>query len=108
MPVILSGILGIYGLVTSVMISSSLTERSALHTNFLQLGAGLSVGLSCLSAGFAIGIAGDAGVRGHAQQPKLFVGMMLILIFAEVLGIYGLIIALLMLTQSTMGVTKCY
>ncbi|RDW89606.1 v-type proton ATPase proteolipid subunit-3 [Coleophoma cylindrospora] len=107
MPVVLSGILGIYGLVVSVIISTELKEKSALHTNFLQLGAGLSVGLSCLSAGLTIGIAGDAGVRGSAQQPRLFVGMMLILIFSEVLGIYGLIIALLMLTQSTTNVTMC-
>src|SRR3954453_16855220 len=57
-----------------------------LYTGFIQLGAGLSVGLAGLAAGFAIGIVGDAGVRGTAQQPKLFVGMILILIFAEVLG----------------------
>jgi F0F1-type ATP synthase membrane subunit c/vacuolar-type H+-ATPase subunit K len=31
--------------------------------------------LAGLSAGFAIGIVGDAGVRGTAQQPRLFVGM---------------------------------
>ena len=43
-------------------------------------------GLAGLAAGFAIGIVGDAGVRGTAQQPRLFVGMILILIFAEVLG----------------------
>ncbi len=52
----------------------------------MDLGGGLSVGFSGLSAGFAIGIVGDAGVRGTAQQPRLFVGMLLILIFAEVLG----------------------
>ena len=34
-------------------------------------------------AGLAIGIVGDAGVRANAQQPRLFVGMILILIFAE-------------------------
>ena len=39
----------------------------------------------------AIGIVGDAGVRANAQQPKLFVGMILILIFAEALALYGLI-----------------
>lgn len=37
---------------------------------------------------FAIGIVGDAGVRGTAQQPRLYVGMILILIFAEVLGTF--------------------
>ena len=67
--------------------------------SFLQLGAGLSVGLSGLAAGFAIGIVGDAGVRGTAQQPRLFVGMILILIFAEVLGLYGLIVALILSTK---------
>lgn len=85
----MAGIIGIYGLVVSVLISNGLQQRSALFTNFIQLGAGLSVGLAGLAAGFAIGIVGDAGVRGTAQQPRLFVGMILILIFAEVLGTFG-------------------
>ncbi len=63
----------------------------SLFASFVQLGAGLAVGLAGLAAGFAIGVVGDAGVRGTAQQPRLFVGMILILIFAEVLGLYGLI-----------------
>jgi len=33
--------------------------------------------------------------------------MVLILIFAEVLGLYGVIVSILMLTRSTMGVTEC-
>jgi hypothetical protein len=33
-------------------------------------------------------------VRANAQQPRLFVGMILILIFAEALGLYGLIVGL--------------
>ena len=66
---------------------------------FAHLAAGLSCGLSALAAGFAIGIVGDAGVRANGQQPKLFVGMILILIFGEALGLYGLIIALI-LSQS--------
>lgn len=70
------------------------------YRSFLHLGAGLSVGFSGLAAGFAIGIVGDAGVRGTAQQPRLFVGMILILIFAEVLGLYGLIVALVLSTRA--------
>ncbi len=85
-PVIMAGIIGIYGLVVSVLISNDLKQQTPLFTGFIQLGAGLSVGLAGLAAGFAIGIVGDAGVRGTAQQPRLFVGMILILIFAEVLG----------------------
>lgn len=63
------------------------------------MGAGLSVGLSGLAAGVAIGIVGDAGVRGTAQQPRLYVGMILILIFAEVLALYGLIVSLVMVVK---------
>lgn len=71
-----------------------------LVSGFTHLGAGLAVGFSGLAAGFAIGIVGDAGVRGTAQQPRLFVGMILILIFAEVLGLYGLIVAIYLYTKS--------
>merc|ERR1712093_662621 len=104
-PVIMAGIIGIYGLVVSVLISDNLSQREPLFTSFIQLGAGLSVGLSGLAAGFAIGIVGDAGVRGTAQQPRLFVGMILILIFAEVLGLYGLIVALLMNSKASLDVS---
>lgn len=58
---IMAQILSIYGLVASVIMSNSIDEKMAVHTGFLQLGAGLSVGLCGLAAGFAIGIVGDAG-----------------------------------------------
>ncbi|KAG1761061.1 V-type ATPase [Suillus occidentalis] len=106
-PVIMAGIIGIYGLVVSVLISSSLEAKMTLAQGFIDLGAGLSVGLAGLAAGFAIGIVGDAGVRGTAQQPRLFVGMILILIFAEVLGLYGLIVALIMHTKAGELIGMC-
>jgi len=102
LPVVMAGIIGIYGVVVAVLISQEIggeveNRSKAIQKSFTHLGAGLSVGLSGLAAGFAIGIVGDAGVRGTAQQPKLYVGMILILIFAEVLGLYGLITALVMM-----------
>ena len=63
----------------------------SLYTGFAHLAAGLCCGLSGMAAGMAIGIVGDAGVRAVGQQEKLFVGMILILIFAEALGLYELI-----------------
>ena len=68
--------------------------------SFAFLSAGLCCGLSGLTAGMAIGVVGDAGVRAVGQQEKLFVGMILILIFAEALGLYGLIVALILSQQS--------
>jgi len=69
-------------------------------SGFLHLAAGLSVGLTGLAAGYAIGIVGDKGVRSYMSQSRVFVGMVLILIFGEVLGLYGLIVALILNTKS--------
>ena len=63
---------------------------------YKHLASGLTCGLSSLAAGFAIGIVGDAGVRANAQQDAIFVGMILILIFAEALGLYGMIVAIIL------------
>jgi len=99
-PVVMAGVIGIYGLIIAVIIASSVATTG--YTNFkgfAHLGSGLSVGLAGLAAGMAIGIVGDAGVRATAQQQKLFVGMILILIFAEALALYGLIVALILTTK---------
>jgi len=95
-PVVMAGIIAIYGVVVAVLIAGQIEAAPgySLYKGFVHLGAGLSVGLSGLAAGYAVGIVGDAGVRGTAQQPRLYVGMILILIFAEVLGLYGLIVAI--------------
>ena len=49
----MAGIIGIYGLVVSVLISDNLKQEMPLYTGFIQLGAGLSVGLAGLAAGYA-------------------------------------------------------
>ncbi|KAJ9577997.1 hypothetical protein L9F63_025143 [Diploptera punctata] len=95
-PIIMAGILAIYGLVIAVLITNDIDKNMAIysvHKGFFHFGGGLAVGLNGLAAGYAIGIVGDSGVRGNSLQPRLFIGMILILIFAEVLGLYGLIIA---------------
>ena len=70
------------------------------YTGYAHLAAGLACGLSGMAAGIAIGIVGDAGVRASAQQAKLYVGMVLILIFAEALGLYGLIVGLILTSRT--------
>ena len=58
----------------------------------MHLGCGLAVGLTGLAAGYCIGIVGDKGVRAYMEQSRIFVGMVLILIFGEVLGLYGYVV----------------
>ena len=49
-----------------------------------------------LGSGYAIGVVGDYGVRAVAQQPSIYVGTILMLIFSEAIALYGLIVAVVL------------
>eukprot|EP00490_Sorites_sp_Unknown_P023976 CAMPEP_0114665658 /NCGR_PEP_ID=MMETSP0191-20121206/31160_1 /TAXON_ID=126664 /ORGANISM="Sorites sp." /LENGTH=167 /DNA_ID=CAMNT_0001911285 /DNA_START=86 /DNA_END=590 /DNA_ORIENTATION=- len=95
-PVVMAGVLGIYGLITAVIINGKMDAANySAYSGYAHLGAGLTVGMAPLLQDLPLASwVGDAGVRANAQQPRLFVGMILILIFAEALGLYGLIVGL--------------
>eukprot|EP00339_Tiarina_fusa_P015954 CAMPEP_0117037148 /NCGR_PEP_ID=MMETSP0472-20121206/26259_1 /TAXON_ID=693140 ORGANISM="Tiarina fusus, Strain LIS" /NCGR_SAMPLE_ID=MMETSP0472 /ASSEMBLY_ACC=CAM_ASM_000603 /LENGTH=204 /DNA_ID=CAMNT_0004747089 /DNA_START=117 /DNA_END=731 /DNA_ORIENTATION=- len=135
-PIVMAGVLGIYGLIVSVIITQAISAPGADGANtysvfngFTHLAAGLCCGLSCLAAGGTIGMIGDAGVRGFGLRAengrkwfwnadegmgdedggmggggasaaesanKLYVGMLIMLIFSEALALYGLIVALIL------------
>jgi len=100
-PVIMAGMVGIYGLIIAVFVGTNVKQNDySTFRGFAHLGAGFAVGFSGLAAGMAIGIVGDAGVRANAAcggtESTLFVGMILMLVFAEALGLYGLIVALIL------------
>ncbi|KIR25739.1 V-type proton ATPase proteolipid subunit 2 [Cryptococcus deuterogattii 99/473] len=99
-PVVMSGIIAVYGLVVSVLIAGNISpsEPYSLFAGFVHLAAGLACGFTGLAAGYAIGIVGDACVRAYVYESRVFVSMVLILIFAEVIGLYGLIVALILNT----------
>jgi len=59
------------------------------------LGAGLCCGLSALASGLCIGVVGDAGVRGNAQR-DIMIAIVLMMIFAEALALYGFITAVIL------------
>ena len=125
-PVVMAGVLGIYGLIVAVILNGkfSVPEASGLATysqynGFAHLAAGLCCGLCSLASGLSIGIAADAGTRAVGAQSAmdaswkkmgftgdsggqvnssgdaLFVGTILIQVFASNLGLYGLIAALI-------------
>lgn len=141
-PIVMAGVLGIYGLIVSVIITQSISipdgnmyNTYSLYNGYVHFAAGMCCGLSCLAAGGTIGMIGDAGVRGiglkatrgrkwywdeggaedggdggdldvnaalSAQEGanKLFVGMLIMLIFSEALALYGLIVALILSQHS--------
>ena len=79
--------------------SINLTDASKWGYNYYMgykhLGAGLCCGLSSLAAGLCIGVVGDAGVRGNAQR-DILIALILMMIFAEALALYGFIVAIVL------------
>ncbi|KAI9696385.1 MAG: v-type proton ATPase 16 kDa proteolipid subunit 2 [Candelina mexicana] len=62
-PVVMSGIIAVYSLVIAVLIAGDMGpppgQNYSLFTGFMHLACGLSVGLTGLAAGYAIGVVGD-------------------------------------------------
>ncbi|KAJ0692455.1 putative V-ATPase proteolipid subunit, F/V-ATP synthase subunit C superfamily [Helianthus annuus] len=83
-PVVMASVLGIYGLIIDVIISTGINPKAKsyyLFDGYAHLLSGLACGLTGLSAGMAIGIVGDVGVRietykiwGQVLDSDLMVG----------------------------------
>jgi V-type H+-transporting ATPase 16kDa proteolipid subunit len=120
-PIVMAGVLGIYGLIVAVILNGKFTMPEggtgfatySQYTGFSHLAAGLCCGLCSLASGLAavgaqsamaaswkkMGFTGDSGGQVTSSGDALFVGTVLIQVFASNLGLYGLIAALI-LTQS--------
>lgn len=57
----MSGIIAVYALVIAVLIAGDMSpeQQYSLFSGFMHLACGLSVGLTGVAAGYAIGIVGD-------------------------------------------------
>jgi V-type H+-transporting ATPase proteolipid subunit len=97
-PVVMSGVLPIYGIMMAVVIVNNLSPTMLLYRSLLSLSGGLAVGLTAIASGVAIGVVADSGIKAAAEQSKSFCSMVLTLIFCEALGLYGLVVALLLCT----------
>lgn len=68
-PIVMAGVNGIYGLITSIVVLGSITSpdedgtnKYSLYTGCAHLAAGICCGLSGLGSGACIGVAGDAAI----------------------------------------------
>ena len=89
-------------LVKAVAYDSNINKPETWGYNYAlgykQLASGLCCGLSSLAAGLAIGVVGDAGVRANGQH-NILIALILMMIFAEALALYGFIIAIVLVMQ---------
>ena len=129
-PIIISGVLGIYGLIIGAILAGVLTGNGEIEIKqgCANLAAGLAVGLSCYASGMGLfsflanSLYGDDYMARHRQQKvsqddgqlqalltkhdtttplrepyPVTAKFVVMLVFLEALGLYGLIVALMLI-----------
>jgi len=89
------------GIVGEALVGSRHRPRDwlRLQSPWLPTPFAASCGVRCTQRrGLSVG---ETLTQASAAQPKLFVGMVLILIFAEALGLYGLIVGLILSAKAS-------
>lgn len=106
----------IYGIIVAVVMNSYIApaaidediyEMSVVRENwkagYFLFAAGFITGVCNLACGICVGIIGVGAATADAANDQLFVKILIIEIFGSIIGLFGLIIAILMLQDVNMG-----
>jgi len=70
--------------------------QASSQQGYIAIAIALSVGMSCLGAGYAVGRVGSAALGVASEKPELLGRSLLFVALAEGIAIYGLLIAILL------------
>ncbi|CAO3641875.1 unnamed protein product [Cunninghamella echinulata] len=101
--IIFCEVVAIYGIIMAIVYSFKLNyvapedlySTSNLFTGYAIFWGGLTVGICNLLCGLSVGVTGSSAALADAQDPQLFVKVLVVEIFGSVLGLFGLIVGLL-------------
>ena len=79
--------------------AAGLSAASSAADPYASLAAALATGLATIAAGFAVSNTGAAALGAMAEKPETFGRALVFVGLAEGIGIYGLIVAVLILNR---------
>ncbi|TFK98568.1 V-ATPase proteolipid subunit C-like domain-containing protein [Pterulicium gracile] len=106
--IIFCEVVAIYGVIIAIVYSSKmpavgdtvLYTKDNYFTGFALFWGGLTVGICNLLCGLCVGITGSTAAIADAADPNLFVKILVVEVFGSILGLFGLIVGLLMISNA--------
>ncbi|KAG6920146.1 H(+)-transporting V0 sector ATPase subunit c'' [Tephrocybe rancida] len=106
--IIFCEVVAIYGVIIGIVYSAKiqpvpehlLYTPQNYFTGFALFWGGLTVGLCNLLCGVAVGITGSTAALADAADPNLFVKILVVEVFGSIMGLFGLIVGLLMVSAA--------
>ena len=83
----------------TVMAATSSAPAAAINDPYASLAAAIAAGVATIAAGIAVSNTGAAAVGAIAEKPETFGRVLVFVGLAEGIGIYGLIVAVLILNR---------
>ncbi|PIL36017.1 transporter [Ganoderma sinense ZZ0214-1] len=106
--IIFCEVVAIYGVIIGIIYSARITAiqdsllytRENYFTGYALFWGGLTVGACNLLCGISVGIAGSTAALADAADPDLFIKILVVEVFGSIMGLFGLIVGLLMISQA--------
>ena len=83
----------------STALAAGLLPATACADPYATLAAAISIGIACISAGYAVACTGAAAIGAIAEKPETFGRSLIFVGMAEGIAIYGLIISFMILNR---------